>query len=58
MATGENIKWYSDQALTQLVHSGTNFSPGLLEVGQYTWYVTQMPLDCESLPTTSNPDHK
>jgi hypothetical protein len=41
IATGENIKWYSDAGLLTLAHSGSPFTTGKTDPGVYTWYVTQ-----------------
>ena len=40
-ATGTNIQWYSDPALTILVFTGNPFPTGQTAVGTYTYYVTQ-----------------
>ncbi|MCW5912187.1 MAG: autotransporter-associated beta strand repeat-containing protein [Cyclobacteriaceae bacterium] len=55
-ATGTDLKWYSDAALTTLVGTGSPFTPGVFEVdnmtpGTYHLYVTQT-IDCESPATT------
>lgn len=47
-ATGSNIQWYSDSALTSLVGSGSPFATGETAVGVYTYYVTQTVTSCES----------
>ncbi len=44
---GENISWYSDPGLTQLVYSGNPFSTGHTAPGTYTYYATQMLTECE-----------
>ena len=46
-ATGTNIEWYADEALTQLIGSGPEFTPipgahiDLTEEGEFDYYVTQ-----------------
>ncbi|MBI3502183.1 MAG: DUF1573 domain-containing protein [Bacteroidetes bacterium] len=40
-ATGTNLQWYDDAALTNLVFSGNPFPTGQTAVGTYTYYVTQ-----------------
>ncbi len=40
-ATGNDIEWYSDIALTNLVHNGNSFNTGNTLPGTYTYYVTQ-----------------
>lgn len=47
-ATGENIKWYSDSTLTNLLYTGDIFSTGQTEPGIYRYFVTQTISDCES----------
>ncbi|MBI4930395.1 MAG: choice-of-anchor D domain-containing protein [Bacteroidetes bacterium] len=47
-ATGTNIKWYSDAALTVLVATGSPYNTGLTAVGNYTFYVTQTTSGCPS----------
>lgn len=49
-AMGENIKWYSDEILTDHIHSGNEFSPGDTMVGSYLYYFTQTINNCESGP--------
>ncbi len=46
--TGTNIQWYSNAALTTLVHSGSPYNTGLTAVGNYIYYVTQSALGCAS----------
>ena len=50
-ATGSNVQWYSDSALTSLVGTGSPFSTGETAVGVYTYYVTQTVTSCESPAT-------
>ncbi|MBN8575810.1 MAG: autotransporter-associated beta strand repeat-containing protein [Cytophagales bacterium] len=55
-ATGSNLRWYSDAGLTNLVGTGSPFTPGVSEVdvftaGTYPLYVTQT-IGCESPATT------
>lgn len=40
-ATGVNIEWWSDAALTVLAGTGSPFATGQTAVGTYTYYVTQ-----------------
>ncbi|MCF8369695.1 MAG: T9SS type A sorting domain-containing protein [Bacteroidales bacterium] len=47
MATGENIRWYDDPDLLNLVFEGSSFETGQTEFGQYMYYVTQT-IGCES----------
>jgi PKD repeat protein len=51
-AEGENIKWYSNAGLTNLVHQGTPYATGQTAAGTYTYYVTQTPGICASAATT------
>lgn len=48
-ATGTNINWYSDAALTTLVASGNSYTPTITSTTSY--WVTQTVNGCESLPT-------
>jgi PKD repeat protein len=47
-AEGENVKWYSDPELTNLVFEGNVYTTGLTEPGVYTFYVNQSQNDCTS----------
>ena len=49
-AEGENIRWYSDYDLSNLVHTGSTFATGHASKGIYTYYATQTLSDCESVP--------
>ena len=52
-AVGNNISWYSDPTLTNLISTGTNFNTGMTAVGVYTYYVTDTDINgCESVPST------
>ena len=51
-ATGENLKWYSDIDLLNLVHTGNNYATGQTEPGSYSYYVTQTVNNYESPATT------
>ena len=51
-ATGENIKWYSDEELLTLAGTGNNFSTGESEPGTYIYYATQTMYEIESEPDT------
>lgn len=53
-ATGQNIKWYSNSALTQLIFSGDTFATGKTLPGIYTYYVTQSENGCVSPATTAS----
>jgi hypothetical protein len=50
-ATGINLKWYSDAALTTEAGTGTPFATGQTAAGVYTYYVTQTVNGCESAAT-------
>ncbi|HKK41078.1 MAG TPA: LamG-like jellyroll fold domain-containing protein, partial [Bacteroidales bacterium] len=52
-ATGSNLKWYSDAALTTLAGSGNPFATGQTTAGAYTYYVTQTVNGCESSATSA-----
>ena len=53
-ATGTNINWYSDAALTNLVSSGNNYATGMAASGIYTYYATTTDANgCESFATTA-----
>ncbi|MBI4647051.1 MAG: hypothetical protein HY738_10800 [Bacteroidia bacterium] len=41
VATGINVEWYSDSALTQLVYTGNIFPTGDTAVGEYYYYAIQ-----------------
>ncbi|MES2557921.1 MAG: alkaline phosphatase PhoX [Bacteroidota bacterium] len=47
-ATGTNVSWYNDAALTTQVHSGINFASGQTAVGETTYYATQSVNGCVS----------
>ncbi len=47
-ATGINPHWYSDAALTTLVHTGNLYNTGQTAVGVYTYYVTDSLTGCVS----------
>ncbi len=40
-ATGDSIRWYTDAALTQLIHTGNTYNSGETNTGIYIYYVTQ-----------------
>jgi hypothetical protein len=50
-ATGVNLTWYSDAALSTVVGTGTPFATGQTTAGVYTYYVTQTVNGCESAAT-------
>ena len=47
-ATGTNVTWYDDAALTNVVGTGSTFTTLQTVVGVYTYYVTQNINGCES----------
>jgi len=47
-AAGEQIRWYGDRELTNLVHDTNWFATGQTEPGEYTYYATQTFSGCES----------
>ncbi|MBN1953309.1 MAG: T9SS type A sorting domain-containing protein [Bacteroidales bacterium] len=47
VATGTGVKWYADADLTQLIHEGTTYSPGISSPGIHQFYVTQTLGSCE-----------
>ncbi len=49
-APGENIIWYSDSGLNNILGTGNVYNPGLSDPGIYTFYVTQNVSGCESKP--------
>lgn len=51
VASGENVKWYSDANLTTLAGTGNTFTTGLTSAGTYKYYVTQSAGICQSEPT-------
>ena len=51
-ATGSNLTWYSDAALTNNVGTGNSFSTSNTAVGVYTYYVTENNANgCQSAAT-------
>lgn len=49
LATVEGTaRWYSDEELTALVHTGSTFNTGITAPGVYTWYVTDNLGSCVS----------
>ena len=56
-ATGTNITWYSDAALTTQVGTGSNFATGQTAAGIYTYYTTTTDVNgCESAATSATLD--
>jgi len=54
IATGNNIVWYSDAALTSQVGTGNNLATGQYAVGVYTYYATTTDGNgCESLSSSA-----
>lgn len=51
-AEGENLMWYDDAGLTNLVNEGGVYTTGITEPGTYMFYVTQTTNDCPSDPVT------
>ncbi|MBI5218267.1 MAG: T9SS type A sorting domain-containing protein, partial [Bacteroidia bacterium] len=53
IAIGDNINWYSDSALTNLIYNGDTFSPGVSLQGIYHYWVTQTNAgyNCEGHPS-------
>jgi len=47
-AEGENVQWYSDPELTNLVNTGNTYATGMTEAGVYPYYITDLLGDCES----------
>ncbi len=47
-AVGEDIHWYSDEALSSLVHTGDIYSSGDTLAGDYPYFPTQTVFGCES----------
>jgi len=52
VAIGKNIKWYNNADLMTVIHTGSGFTPGVIQPNTYIYYVTQTVSDCESLPDT------
>ncbi len=51
VASGTNLTWYSDEALTTVAGTGSPFATGRTAAGTYTYYVTQTVNGCESEAT-------
>jgi uncharacterized protein (TIGR02145 family) len=47
---GEEIKWYEDMDLSNLLCSGDTFTTGLTDPGTYRFYATETEEGCESQP--------
>jgi Leucine-rich repeat (LRR) protein len=47
---GNNVRWYTDKRLQNLVHQGELFPTGQTEPGKYTYYTTQTTGACTSTP--------
>jgi Secretion system C-terminal sorting domain/SprB repeat/Periplasmic copper-binding protein (NosD)/Ig-like domain CHU_C associated len=47
-AYGENVQWYSDPTLLNLINTGTTFDHGMSTEGTYNYYVTQTINNCVS----------
>jgi len=50
VATGTNIKWYSDTLLTNLLYTNDSLITGNTELGSYSYFATQTQNSCESGP--------
>ena len=48
IATGDNIRWYSDSLLTNPIYTGSIYSSGITQPGIYTYYISQTISCCES----------
>ncbi|MEM9022292.1 MAG: T9SS type A sorting domain-containing protein, partial [Bacteroidota bacterium] len=46
-ASGTNVQWYADGALTTLLHQGNSFASGDSAIGTYTYFVTQSLDGCQ-----------
>ena len=49
-AEGDNILWYDDPQLSNLVNTGNTFATGITEPGVYPFYATQTLGSCEGEP--------
>ncbi len=47
-ALGEQIQWYGDPDLKELLHTGPEFATGMTDTGTYIYYITQTFQECES----------
>ncbi len=52
-ASGTNVIWYSNSALTTQVQTGNNFATGLTAAGTTTYYATQTANGCASPSATA-----
>jgi len=52
-STGTDVIWYSDEELLTEIGTGTNYSTGQTEPGDYTYYLTQTVDGCTSAANTS-----
>lgn len=50
-ATGENLKWYMDEALSEMIHRGQVLQPLSDTLGSQHYYVTQTLNACEGPPS-------
>lgn len=53
-ATGTNVEWWNDPALTNLEYSGNNFVPAVTAPGAYSYYVTETVNNCTGPADTVN----
>ncbi|MFC2086421.1 endonuclease, partial [Bacteroidota bacterium] len=51
-AEGENISWYADSELTELIASGNTYVPTETNVGEYNYFIVQFFDECFSLADT------
>ncbi len=51
IVTGDDIIWYDDPELSNIVHEGNEFNTGQTEPGTYTYYATQTVEGCTSMST-------
>ncbi|MFC2116067.1 T9SS type A sorting domain-containing protein [Bacteroidota bacterium] len=49
-AVGENVQWYSDEALTDSIYAGNTYSSGDTLAANYAYFPTQTVNGCESAP--------
>ena len=58
-ATGSNITWFNDVALTNIIHTGNSYDTGLSSVGSASFYITQTIAGCtgphDTITFTINP---
>ncbi len=52
VANGENVNWYGDDQLSDLLHSGNEYQTGQVKAGSYSYFITENTGECESIPDT------